>query len=249
MKKGLSMETAFDHTVLIVDDDEPSAKALALMVKRVGAKFIYARDSQAGLDKMHRVTKPFSLILLDQCGAGMAGLDFLARAKEISPETIRFVINDSTGVQAIIDAVNRGAIHRYIPKPWDPVELMEGLSKGLKAYELVLENERLLAHAKEQNLKLFKFSNHVETKSKAHQRDMAAIDRQIRELKEKRDRIKHQATRDAADTPMKIQELFERYNLDTEEAVNAFFALTLRELYDQFHEIAARNDFKMPEAY
>ncbi len=243
------METAFDHTVLIVDDKEQSAKALALMVKRVGAKFIYAGDGQAGLDKMHKVARPFSLILLDQCVTGMESLDFLARAKAISPDTIRFVINDATEVQSIIDAVNRGAIHRYIPKPWKPGELMESITKGLKEYELVLENERLFALAKEQNLKLYKFSNHLEIKSKAHQREMAAIDREIRQLREKCDRLQDQASRQAENTTVKIQELFQQYNLNTGEAINSFFALTLRELYEQFHGIAARNDFKMPDEY
>ncbi|ACN15986.1 putative response regulator receiver (CheY-like) modulated transcriptional activator [Desulforapulum autotrophicum HRM2] len=243
------METAFDHTVLIVDDNEESAKAIALIVKRVGAKFFYARDGQTGLDRMHKVATPFSLILLDPCVTGMEGLDFLAKAKEISPETIRFVINDSTGVQAIIDAVNRGAVHRYIPKPWKPVELMESISKGLKEYELVLENERLFALAKEQNLKLFKFSNHLEIKSKAHKEELADIDRQIQQLKYERDRLQNQSTRQVENITVEIQELFQQYNLNTGEAVNSFFALTLRELYDQFHEIAARNDLKMPDEY
>ena len=51
-------------------------------------------------------------------------------------------------MDAIIDAVNKGAIHRYIAKPWDAKDFLETIKAGLKKYELVLENELFLKRAK-----------------------------------------------------------------------------------------------------
>ncbi len=63
---------------------------------------------------------PIQVILSDQRMPDVSGATFLATIREAYPEAIRMLITGYTDMQALVDAVNQGQIHRYISKPWDP---------------------------------------------------------------------------------------------------------------------------------
>jgi len=51
-------------------------------------------------------------------------------------------------VQTIAEAINHGAIHRLIPKPWNASELKVTLHLALEQLRLERENRRVLAMAR-----------------------------------------------------------------------------------------------------
>ena len=53
----------------------------------------------------------------------MTGVEFLEEAKKISPDAIRILLTGYADVNAIVDAINRGGVHRYINKPWNDEDL------------------------------------------------------------------------------------------------------------------------------
>jgi response regulator RpfG family c-di-GMP phosphodiesterase len=68
----------------------------------------------------------------------MSGTEFLSRVKQLYPETIRIVLSGYTDLQSVTDAINRGAIYRFLTKPWDDeslrVQIREAfrVARGLK---------------------------------------------------------------------------------------------------------------------
>lgn len=72
----------------------------------------------------------------------MDGAQFLEKAKDIFPDAIRFLLTGYSDMDAIIDAVNKGEIHRYLTKPWNDDDLLLQIRQSLKQYELTLENRR-----------------------------------------------------------------------------------------------------------
>jgi len=107
------MEEKLNHTILVVDDE---AKAIEKIVGTIDAEITFAAGGAEGIEKIKSAPVPFSLIISNQRMPGMKGYEFLEKAREITPDSVRVLVTGYSDMDAIIDAVNRGAIHRYILK-------------------------------------------------------------------------------------------------------------------------------------
>jgi len=65
------------------------------------------------------------VIISDQRMPHMNGTEFLSRVKEMYPDTIRLVLSGYTDLKSITDAINQGAIYKFLTKPWDDDALRE----------------------------------------------------------------------------------------------------------------------------
>jgi len=236
------MAEKFDHTVLIVDDEEQVGRALGRLMKGIGAKYVYLDSGIEALDRLKTASKPFSLILSDQRMPKMLGSVFLEKAKEVSPDTIRFLITGYADVDAVTDAVNKGSIHRYIAKPWDNKVLAETVKSGLEQHELIMENHKLFTLAKEQNTKLYTVNIEFKKSAAVHKKAIVQKDRQIADLKARLE--KGFENRNYIN---EIQALLEEKQMIDEGKLNSLYVAVIAELYEQFQDIATRNGFEMPE--
>ena len=236
------MTGKFDHTVLIVDDEAQVGKALGRLMKGIGAKYVYMESGRAALDYIKTASKPFSLILSDQRMPQMEGSVFLEKAKEIAPDTIRYLITGYADVDAVTDAVNKGSIHRYISKPWDNRVLQETVKTGLEQHELIMENHRLFTLAKEQNAKLYTVNKDLKKSAAVHKKAILQKDKQIKELKARLE--KGFENRNYVN---EIEALLEANRLMDKEKLNSLYAAIIGELFEQFQDIATRNGFEMPD--
>lgn len=235
-------QSRLNHTVLIVDDEVQIGKAIGRLLRGIGVNYVYKESGQAGFDCLKSAERPFSLIISDQRMPGVIqGSDLLSYAKEIAPDTIRFLITGYTEVDAITAAVNKGSIHRYITKPWDSKVLLETIQDGLGQYELIQENHRLFNLAKEQNTKLYSLNMKLKEKTAAHKKNMAQLDQEIHALNEQ---LNAKVKKDDAD---EFESLLKKYNLLDPEKLNSLYAALLAEMHEQFKELAAQIGFKMPE--
>ena len=236
------MAEKFDHTVLIVDDEEQVGKSLGRLMKSIGSKYVYMESGQAALDYMKTVDKPFSLILSDQRMPQMEGSVFLEKAKEVSPDTIRYLITGYADVDAVTEAVNKGSIHRYISKPWDNKILAETVRAGLEQHEMIMENHKLFALAKEQNAKLYTLNKELKKSAAVHEKAIIQKDKQIKELNARLER-----GFENRNYINEIEALLKEKNMLEESKMNPLYVAIIAELYEQFQDIAARNGFEMPE--
>jgi response regulator RpfG family c-di-GMP phosphodiesterase len=232
----------FDHTVLIVDDEQQLGKALGRLMKQINVKYVYMESGQEGLERIKTASKPFSLIISDQRMPGMEGSEFLEKAKEITPNTIRFLLTGYADVDAVTRAVNKGSIHRYLSKPWSNKEFIETVKAGLEQYELVMENDRLFKLAKAQNTKLFALNTDLKKSSAVHQKAIIQKDKEIAELN-KRMEIGFENRNYINE----IEALLKENNLLEKETIDTLYAAAVAELFEQFQDIATRNGFEMPE--
>ncbi|MCK5310497.1 MAG: response regulator [Desulfobacteraceae bacterium] len=236
------MVEKFDHTVLVVDDEEQVGKSLGRFLKSIGIKYVYMESGKLGLERMQTASKPFSLIISDQRMPGMTGSEFLGKAKEISPDTIRFLLTGYSEMDAITEAVNKGSIHKYISKPWDNKDFKEKIKSGLNQFELAMENDRLFKLAKDQNSKLFQLNKDLKESSVTHGKTLAQLNGQIDQLNARLD--KGFANRDYVN---EIESILKEYKMLDKEKLNFLYSTLLTELYEQFQDIATRNGFEMPK--
>ena len=129
------------RTLLLVDDEEGILSALKRLFRREGYRILTAPSGADALELL--ATEPVDVILSDQRMPGMTGVDFLRRTKALHPHTIRMTLSGFTDLQSIIDAVNEGAVYKFLTKPWDDARLREHVALAFAQKEMADENRRL----------------------------------------------------------------------------------------------------------
>ncbi|MDY6822281.1 MAG: response regulator [Thermodesulfobacteriota bacterium] len=158
-------EASKNHTILLVDDESQVLNSLKRLFRKEKQYAVYtAASGQEGLSRLKEMETPVSLIVSDQRMPGMSGSEFLEQAKALCPDAIRFMLTGYSDLNAIVDAVNKGEIHRYITKPWNDDDLKLQIRQAIRQYELVEENKRLQEVTKQQNIKLYKLGRNLEKK-------------------------------------------------------------------------------------
>ena len=128
--------------VLYVDDDGIVLEALDALL---GARFdmVTARDAKEALRTLV-ASGPFDIVISDFAMPGMNGAEFLAKARALSPLSVRILLTGHASMEGVIEAINRAAIFRFITKPCAPGELMQVLESAA-AHVRLATAERSLA--------------------------------------------------------------------------------------------------------
>ena len=139
------------HKILIVDD-EPGI--LDTLERTLAGKYAVFRagNGDEALDVLR--AEDMAMTIADQRMPGMSGVLLLMRSREIQPNMIRILLTGYTDIETAIDAINMGAVYRYVQKPWDPEEFMITIRRALESYDLKMENLRLMEELKEANERL-----------------------------------------------------------------------------------------------
>ena len=127
------------HTILIVDDEPDILDSLQLSLEQ-DYDVLTATNGAEGLGMMDG--REVALIISDQRMPKMTGVEFLAKAMEISPRTVRMMLTGFADFDAIVEAINQGRIYRYISKPWEPRDLEMDVRRAVEAYELQMSLDR-----------------------------------------------------------------------------------------------------------
>lgn len=138
---------------LLLVDDEPNIVAALQRLLRKDQYQIFSADSgQQGLELLARGA--VDVIVSDQRMPGMLGADFLRRAREMYPDTIRIMLSGYTELQSVTDAVNEGAIYKFLTKPWDDEQLRGHIAEAFRIKESADDNRRLHLEVRSANQEL-----------------------------------------------------------------------------------------------
>ena len=137
------------HTILFVDDEENILSALVRLFRKEDYEIVTAISGMDGMKIIEEREIP--LVISDHRMPGMTGVDFLAKVKEISPDTIRIMRTGYADLEAAIAAINKGEVYRFISKPWNDEELKLTVKQSLDYRDLVLKNRTLTQTVKMQS--------------------------------------------------------------------------------------------------
>ncbi len=140
------------RTLLLVDDEINIVASLKRLLRRDDYLILTAHSGLEGLEILK--TNAVDVILSDQRMPGMTGVEFLSIAKKEYPETIRLVLSGYTELQSVTDAVNEGAIYKFLTKPWDDTKLRGHIREAFERKELVDVNQQLARDVYIANMKL-----------------------------------------------------------------------------------------------
>lgn len=241
------MESTDEHTVLTVDDDENIGKAVIRILKTKGIRTAFASSGEAALETIRNSEIFFPVILSDQRMPGMKGYEFLEKSIDLLPDSFRILMSGYSDLDAVIEAVNKGRIHRFIPKPWKNEELLNAVMEGIEQYDLANENQRLLDTVKQQNEKLRDITTELRKKTGEDRKTLSQLDREIKALENRIASLEPTPERIREKGLKEVEDLLVKKDLLNREGINRVYRLTLEELYEQISATAMRAGFSIPD--
>ncbi len=129
------------NAILFVDD-EPYILSCYQRQLRHAFSVDIAESGAAALEMIASPTV-YAVVVADMRMPNMDGIQFLGHVKQRSPHTVRMMLTGNADLDTAIQAVNEGAIFRFLTKPCQPETLIRALQAGVEQYRL-LEAEREL---------------------------------------------------------------------------------------------------------
>ncbi len=123
------VEAPAPNSVLLVDDDPANLDVLSaaleddyeVLLANNGAEALTVAMGEGGVD----------LVISDQRMPGLSGVELLEQVAQRWPNTVRVLLTAYTDVAPMIEAINRGAVHRFLLKPFDMDEMLAVVADGL----------------------------------------------------------------------------------------------------------------------
>ncbi|MGN8069036.1 response regulator [Mucilaginibacter sp. SG564] len=94
------------------------------------------------------------VIITDQRMPVTTGIEFLESVLQTNPDTIRILLTGFSDINAVIDAINRGQVYKYLVKPWQNDELRIHIQNAIEIYNLRKENKDLTYKLQIANMEL-----------------------------------------------------------------------------------------------
>ncbi|MFS2025087.1 EAL domain-containing protein [Massilia sp. CT11-137] len=123
----------YHRTLLYVDDEVNLLTAIRRAMRQSGYRVLVASNAREAFEIL--ATNEVGVIVCDQRMRGMSGTEFLARVKQMYPLAVRMVLSGYTDLQSVTEAVNRGAIFKFLTKPWIDTELDEAVREAFAEFE------------------------------------------------------------------------------------------------------------------
>lgn len=147
------MKNNAKHGILLLVDDEPHMlSSMERLFTRAGYSVLKAGGGKEGLALLEH--NDIAVIISDQRMPEMTGVEFLQQVKQRYPNTVRIILSGFADIKSVIDAVNHGAIYRFLSKPCDNTLLRENVAEAFHHYELERENQHLTQELKDATVKL-----------------------------------------------------------------------------------------------
>jgi DNA-binding NtrC family response regulator len=136
--------------ILFVDDDTRVLEGLRRML-RGEIEVETASSGTEGLATIH-LLGPFAIVVSDMRMPGLNGAEFLARVRDLAPQTVRMLLTGHKDIEQAIAAVNDGQIFRYLNKPCQKEEMLNAIRLGLAQYRANVEAAESVKEAKDRRL-------------------------------------------------------------------------------------------------
>lgn len=131
-----------NHILLVDDEANILASLKRELMAQKGEFTVETRTSPTEALKLAH-EKAFDLVISDYKMPEMDGIAFLQAFREIQPDAVRIILSGQTDQHALVEAINRTHIYRFIGKPWNEAELAGVISQALAFHKAVHDNRWL----------------------------------------------------------------------------------------------------------
>lgn len=151
-----------DITILCIDDEKNILSALKREFRSSGFKVLTAQSGNEGLSILAR--EQIDIAISDMKMPEMSGIEFFDTVTKKYPDVFRILLTGFTEMNALIDAINRGNVHRFFEKPWSKENLINTLNDEAENIRIRRQHASLQKQLKKQNTTLFSHKTNLEKK-------------------------------------------------------------------------------------
>lgn len=118
--------------VLYVDDEQNNLNSFRANFRRE-YEVHTAISAQEGTEVLAR--EPIEIIVADQRMPGMTGVEFFESVVDDYPDCIRILLTGYADIEAVINAINKGQIYKFISKPWNDDTIRVAINNAKDIYD------------------------------------------------------------------------------------------------------------------
>lgn len=136
------------YSILYIDDEKNNLVSFKSTFRRDYHIYV-ASSGQEALEIMEN--QNIQLVITDQRMPDMTGIEFLEQIVPLYPDCMRMIMTGFSDLDAVIQAINKGNIYRYVSKPWNREDLKITIDSALEVYNLKSQNKHLIDDLKRAN--------------------------------------------------------------------------------------------------
>ena len=133
--------TTNQRVLLLVTPEQDALQHLGRILEREKYLLVCAPTPGEAFELMAMC--PAGVVLCDQNLPEMSGTEFLQRLGSLYPDAIRMVMSETLEMGAMLEAINSGAIFKFLAKPWNEALVMACLRDAFRLFEISQLNREL----------------------------------------------------------------------------------------------------------
>ncbi len=137
--------------ILCIDDEQIILKLMrAQLIVHFGEQFDFmfaetAEDAELILNNLKEENRRLVMTIVDQILPGKQGTEFLTELAQTFPNAVKILFSGKSDFESVIAAINEAEIYRYMIKPWDEVDFINIVNRGIQQFYIKENIELQLA--------------------------------------------------------------------------------------------------------
>jgi len=122
-------------TIMFVDDEAGIRNSLKRLFADSPHTVLLAASAAEALELLR--SNACAVIVSDNQMPGESGIEFLCKARQLAPDTVRVMMTAYADLGTALNAINQCEAYRFVVKPWDNQELVELVNNCVLRFELL----------------------------------------------------------------------------------------------------------------
>lgn len=141
--EALEAAAATSHTVMIVDDKSANLAVMAAIL-RPHFRLLEASDGQEALTMLQNMEDrgEVACIISDHRMPRLTGVELFEQLQPLMPDAVRVIVTGYIDVDAVVDAINKAEVYKFIVKPFDAKEFLETVQQAVGKFDEQQEHSR-----------------------------------------------------------------------------------------------------------